>query len=69
MTQSKMSPGPEKKRPDTALPIPSKETDDADMQGMEEDYGGGKPKLPLTLIVNRARNKIPGQQMGWKRDA
>jgi hypothetical protein len=55
-----MSPGPEKKRPDTALPIPSKETDDADMQGMEEDYGGGKPKLPLTLIINRARNKIPG---------
>jgi hypothetical protein len=53
-----MSPGPEKKRPDTALPIPSKETDDADMQGLEEDYG--KSKLPLTLIVNRARNKIPG---------
>jgi len=45
-----MSPSPEQKRPDTALPIPSKETDDADIQGLEDDYGGGKPMLPLTFF-------------------
>ena len=48
--KEKMSASPEQKRPDTALPIPSKETDDADIQGLEEDYGGGKSKLPLTFF-------------------
>ena len=57
--KDKLSAGPQKKRQDTALPIPSKETDDADIQGLEEDFGGGKSKLPLALIVNRARKEIP----------
>ena len=62
-----MSPGPEKKRPDTALPIPSKETDDADIQGMEEDYGGGKSKLPLTLSVIEQEIKYPDNKWATRK--